>query len=129
MKRILNFKIIFGLIIIHSSFTALGQNENSNLLKFKWKNRLLVLRKSELPDFKRQTEIFNSSSRDNLDRQLLMISISDSKLIEKIGLSLDSFSMVLIGKDGLVKKTFYEVTDMASIYELIDSMPMRRNEN
>ena len=40
----------------------------------------------------------------------------------------DSFSLILIGKDGHEKDRWSEPVDMQEIFSVIDAMPMRRQE-
>ena len=49
-------------------------------------------------------------------------------LMSKFGISTDSFSMVLIGKDGGEKLRVADVPDLQAIYDVIDGMPMRARE-
>ncbi|MEO1492832.1 MAG: DUF4174 domain-containing protein [Pseudomonadota bacterium] len=47
---------------------------------------------------------------------------------EKFGIRDDEFAIFLVGKDGDVKHRLGEVTDAQVFYDLIDQMPMRRQE-
>ena len=40
----------------------------------------------------------------------------------------NNFEVVLVGKDGGVKKKFYHTVSAVSIFEIIDAMPMRKRE-
>jgi hypothetical protein len=50
------------------------------------------------------------------------------RLVSKFGISTDSFSVVLIGKDGDEKLRVADVPDLQAIYDVIDGMPMRARE-
>ena len=50
------------------------------------------------------------------------------RLISKFGISTDSFSVVLIGKDGGEKLRVADVPDLQAIYAVVDGMPMRARE-
>lgn len=50
------------------------------------------------------------------------------RLMSKFGISTDSFSVVLIGKDGGEKLRVADVPDLQAIYNVIDGMPMRARE-
>jgi hypothetical protein len=117
-----------------------------DLTQFKWKNRLLFLfapdrshpfykhihrqiidQKSEVED--RDLVIFSvllqGPSQMNttaIDRQKAD-SIRDQFMIPP-----QEFSLILIGKDGGIKLKRNDQVDLAAVFELIDSMPMRRNE-
>ena len=50
------------------------------------------------------------------------------RLMSKFGISTDSFSVVLIGKDGGEKLRVANVPDLQAIYAVVDGMPMRARE-
>jgi len=49
-------------------------------------------------------------------------------LFSDFGIGADSFSVVLIGKDGGEKLRVADIPDLQSIYAVIDGMPMRARE-
>ena len=50
------------------------------------------------------------------------------RLQSEFGIGADSFSVVLIGKDGGEKLRVNEIPDLPAIYAVIDGMPMRGSE-
>ena len=50
------------------------------------------------------------------------------RLLSEFGIGANAFSAVLIGKDGGEKLRVNEVPDLATIYAVIDAMPMRSAE-
>ena len=50
------------------------------------------------------------------------------RLVSEFGIGADSFSVVLIGKDGGEKLRVAGVPDLQAIYAVIDGMPMRARE-
>ena len=50
------------------------------------------------------------------------------QLLSEFGIGANSFSVVLIGKDGGEKLRVNAVPDLQSIYAVIDGMPMRGRE-
>jgi hypothetical protein len=50
------------------------------------------------------------------------------QLLSEFGIGADSFSVVLIGKDGGEKLRVNDVPDLQAIYAVIDGMPMRGGE-
>lgn len=50
------------------------------------------------------------------------------RLVSQFGIGADTFSVVLIGKDGGVKLRVADVPDLPAIYAVIDGMPMRARE-
>ena len=51
-----------------------------------------------------------------------------SKLRKTLGVSRRGFAVVLVGKDGGVKKVWRDPVDPQSIFTIIDAMPMRQQE-
>jgi len=51
-----------------------------------------------------------------------------SRLAAQFGVDPDSFSVVLIGKDGGEKWRVDEVPDLQRVYDVVDGMPMRSRE-
>lgn len=43
-------------------------------------------------------------------------------------ISTDQFQVLLVGKDGGIKVSLYEITEAGTFFKLIDSMPMRKWE-
>jgi len=62
-----------------------------------------------------------------LDGQVLDTSQA-RKLLSKFRIGINTFSAVLIGKDGSEKLRVNDVPDLAMIYAVIDGMPMRGSE-
>ena len=57
------------------------------------------------------------------------LTVSESRALrERYAVRADRFAVMLVGKDGGVKRSEDETVEMRSIYELIDTMPMRRSE-
>lgn len=50
------------------------------------------------------------------------------RLVSGFGLDANSFSVVLIGKDGGEKLRVNDVPDLQAVYAVIDGMPMRGRE-
>lgn len=50
------------------------------------------------------------------------------RLLSQFGIGAQSFSVVLIGKDGGEKLRVNDVPDLAAVYAVIDGMPMRSRE-
>ncbi len=65
---------------------------------------------------------------DNRNIQVLTEAEPGSKLRKSLGVSERGFAVVLVGKDGGVKKVWRDPVDPKGIFTVIDSMPMRRNE-
>jgi len=117
-----------------------------NLDDFQWHNRLLFL---VAPDFSAPTVAQARANlerrfEDVVDRDLLVIqlflngrslvgdrpiSISEAAQLRlELGIDPDEQLLLLIGKDGGVKRRAPLLTDVQEIFTQIDAMPMRRNE-
>ena len=117
-----------------------------SLQQYKWKNRILVLSAPGEADenFRSQLSELARVPREFQDRDMVLVTLlddgisiaGDTKLTPAevtatraaLGVSSDTFSVTLVGKDGSTKLSNASPTAMAEIYALIDSMPMRRNE-
>ena len=117
-----------------------------NLDNFQWHNRLLFL---VAPDFSTPAvaqvrDELERRYQDVVDRDLLVIqlflngqslvgdrpiSISEAAQLRlELGTGPDEQLLVLMGKDGGVKRRAPLLTDLQEIFTQIDAMPMRRNE-
>jgi len=121
-----------------------------NVDKYKWKNRILIVKTSNENDskYKEQLKEFNKSISELEERKLILFQIvgdkyktTDYEMLElnnswedlKIRNNYiiddtDDFEVVLIGLDGGVKLKKREVLKKEELYNLIDRMPMRLEE-
>lgn len=117
-----------------------------DLTPFEWKNRLLIIfaPDSRHPYLKQiQSEI--STRNDEVeDRDLVIFEVLEKDpsqmngsplsqpdadaLRERFKIPHNTYALILVGKDGGVKLKRSEPVLIGDIFELIDSMPMRRNE-
>lgn len=139
---ILKTKLFLLLTLPLVSFFVSAQDED--LADYQWKSRIILLKESHLESDWLQAQIKRLQSEiDELnERQLLVFIISDTSVYDieqnEIDLSaeritnqygLSSFQgLVLIGKDGSAKLKEAFVVNPKTIFELIDSMPMRQAE-
>lgn len=122
------------------------------LSAYRWTHRLLVVHVPDTEAGRATLEAFRASLHDRLeevrDRDLLVIPVGDLpragdtlrtevalgaaerlEVRRRLGLKDRVAQLVLIGKDGGVKARQSEaVFDLAGVFALIDSMPMRRAE-
>ena len=117
-----------------------------NLKDYQWKNRLLLL---FVPDpgyeeYVQQWQTLYQREADLEDRDLLVASIfeeevgdidgdpieeEDSEALRRqFRVKRDHIVAVLIGKDGTEKRRVRLPADLDALFELIDSMPMRKRE-
>jgi hypothetical protein len=141
-------KVFTVVIIIFTALMIFDQKDAMpmDLSKFQWKNRLLLIFAPDENDslFKKlQSEIITQEAevedRDliifelfglgssRMNRALLDQSKVDS-IRRRFSVPQRSFRVILIGKDGGIKLKRNGQIDLETIFELIDSMPMRKDE-
>lgn len=113
---------------------------SQNLESHRWKNRVIVInvdeKNSELARL--QYETLKESAQQLIDRQIVIYKCiaescvfynwkQDPKTIQ-INNPAKGFSVVLIGLDGSQKFNSNKLESANSFFELIDTMPMRRQE-
>lgn len=112
--------------------------------QYRWENRLLIVvdNRVETPGRSEQFRSFQDRDSSNRERDLLLITLSGNSVwLDNVrqgsnaSLWRDHFNispqfrgLLLIGKDGGIKFTSTEHTETQTIYDLIDSMPMRQQE-
>jgi hypothetical protein len=117
-----------------------------DLTQFKWKNRLLFLFAPDRshPFYKHLDRQIIDQKSEVEDRDLLIFSIllqgpsqmnttaidrEEADLIrDRFMIPPKEFSLILIGKDGGIKLKRNDQVDLIEVFELIDSMPMRKDE-
>ncbi len=126
--------------------------DSDPLSVYRWTNRLLVLYVPDTAAGQATLASFRAALADRmtdvLDRDLLIVPVGDlpragetpppavdlgvperAAVRRQLGLAGRGAQLVLIGKDGGVKtRQAGEVFDLKPLFELIDSMPMRRTE-
>ena len=117
-----------------------------DLDQFQWKNRLLFLfaPDGKNPVFKKLQSEINTQTAEVEDRDLVVFEVledgpsrvNQTQLDPQVADSIrnrfraphDKFSLILVGKDGGTKMKRHDQADLKEVFELIDSMPMRKNE-
>ncbi|WBO83189.1 DUF4174 domain-containing protein [Hymenobacter yonginensis] len=104
----------------------------------RWQQRVLLLYAPTATDpaLLRQRELLRGAGPELEARQLLVrelvgstLSAADARyLAQQLGVAPGGFAVVLIGKDGGVKKRATQPLPPASLFATIDAMPMRRQE-
>ena len=81
------------------------------------------------PRIAKQIQALDGAGSGLTDRdvQVLQEARADGPLHKKLGVG-TGFAVVLVGKDGSVKKVWRDPVDPRKIFTIIDSMPMRRKE-
>ena len=120
--------------------------EMLNLKNFEWENRVLIIG-GYGSKFKSQLDQIDFKSKEFIDRDLVIILLEeDNSRISYDGLNslstidydstlsirnkydFKNFKLLLIGKDGGEKYNSNDPVNINVIYELIDGMPMRKQE-
>ena len=111
-----------------------------NLSDLKWKKRTIIIVDDENFDFKRRLKkyqkeieerdivlVFYNKSVAYLDNRIISKKFSKSVAI-KIKKINSNHQLILLGKDGSIKKTYPFETKITEIFYDIDQMPMRISE-
>ena len=114
--------------------------------KHRWKDRLILLFAPDRDDdtAREQLKRFRQASAEVEDRDLVIYQINPQRVVygpaersvdspadwfyQKYDVDRDGFAVILIGKDGGEKLRSTELIDPRKIFDLIDTMPMRRAE-
>jgi hypothetical protein len=138
----------FTVIFLVTSAAALepAQAMAAELSDYLWQRRpLLLFAPSESdPRLIETMRRIAASQCDFVDRDMVLgrivtegTSTLDGNVVDRnraqmlfsdFGIGADSFSVVLIGKDGGEKLRVADIPDLQSIYAVIDGMPMRARE-
>jgi len=134
MKKLLIFSFIFISFQIMSS---------QSLSEYQWKNRLVVIF-SDSEELEKQLYEFKNETKAFQERKLLLIQVAsgrsrilipeicewqDSKLYQDLKIEKKpDFEIILIGLDGGMKLRQQELLETKKLFDIIDSMPMRKAE-
>ena len=117
-----------------------------DLDKFQWKNRLLFLFAADgnSPLFKNLQNEIIAQKAEVEDRDLVVFEVLqkgasrmnaaplDQQMVDSIRdhfrVPQHTFTLILVGKDGGTKMKRHDQANLKEVFELIDSMPMRKNE-
>ncbi len=117
----------------------------SDLADYRWKNRLIFLFSSQAnnPLYRQQVDLLRANQPGLDDRNLLIFSVLSDRVVsetatkradratelrERYRVDENSFTFVLIGKDGSEKMRSDTLVTRNTLYAIIDAMPMRREE-
>jgi hypothetical protein len=103
-----------------------------------WQKRVLLIGAptASQPDFQRQKQLLADAAAQLKERDFLVLELpydklpaADQQYLQKeLNQSLTKFAVVLIGKDGGVKRTSAQPLPPADLFNTVDKMPMRRQE-
>ncbi|MEH1962281.1 MAG: DUF4174 domain-containing protein [Nostoc sp.] len=124
-----------------------------NLSSQKWKNRVLLVFAPSVDNqsYQQQMQLFNQHQNGFQDRDLVLVQVlatdksyANGQLIDessaaklrvgearrrhRFGVDKENFRVILVGKDGGVKRSDTTPVPATAIFEQIDAMPMRQQE-
>ena len=110
---------LFKVITLCALFSQ-AESQELNLNTYLWKNRVLVLEDThkDSSDIKKAQKLLGLKEKQLQERDLVIISRGGQK----------DFKIRLIGKDGGQKWESGPDFKIQTIFDLIDSMPMRQRE-
>ena len=135
---------LLALMTINSGCTRPDDSANDRwFVQQQWVHRMLVFT-DVAPDAGRQRQLLGEHELQLLDRNLLVIELGSEKATivtgrapdrpdatafrSRFDLPSDRFELVLVGKDGQVKRRRTEPMEPDELWSIIDAMPMRIDE-
>jgi len=133
-------------IIVWMSFEAKSERNIDILKEFLWSERVLLVFAPGRSDnnFLQQRKMVQSNGAGFIDRDMVIIEIVGDRVFTQkyplkfrylassyranFGVSEREFRTFLVGKDGHIKYKSSLASDPCHLFDLIDSMPMRRRE-
>ena len=127
-------------IVLLLLMLQLNTMTSQDFREFKWKKRILLLidTKNDLNTRNLQLSKFNARYNEMKERDLVLFVYNGKEVLDRDGmltninpdnLTYGEFQgIILIGKDGGIKLKRDDQIDLETIFELIDSMPMRKDE-
>ncbi|TGD78982.1 DUF4174 domain-containing protein [Hymenobacter wooponensis] len=139
MKR---FVFLLLAVTVWSATVTMAQNAPGSLAswlpKQRWQKRVVLLcaPNNTTPELQAQQQQFAAArsamqERDISVREVLFeqLSAADKQyLTQKLGVKTSGFTLLLIGKDGGIKRRETQPITPKSLFQTIDVMPMRREE-
>jgi hypothetical protein len=141
--------VVLGSFLMVTAITTAwgkeGEREAVDLSSYRWRHRLLLIftPSADVPAYQALVEKLIRERAEVLDRDLIVFHLVDQgqnqvgeavlspqgaeTLRQRFGVPKNQFRVILIGKDGGVKLSQRSV-DLANVFGLIDSMPMRQRE-
>lgn len=127
-------------VFLMLTINPIENNHIDHLRDLKWQKRVLVIYTSDRIETQKLTSLYNKELQD---RDFVVIQLNgheaycdDKKMSKRFTKSLlkklknydESNYFILLGKDGSVKNSFNKGTEMRTIFDQVDIMPMRMNE-
>jgi hypothetical protein len=111
---------------------AAGAAADNPLPALRWKARPVIVLSDSRDDPKvaRQISALDGAKQglDERDIKVLQEAEPHGAMHRQLGVAEKGFAVVLVGKDGDVKKVWRDPVEPKRIFTIIDAMPMRRDE-
>lgn len=125
MKRSLKKAVV----LLGMAFIFLGLQRETGMFEstedYRWKNRVILVKSNMNHLFRDQVKIADDNQMTFSERKLVVKRISsDHKFIKDY----PGQHVFLVGLDGGIKKAKSSIFNGNDLVEIIDSMPMRKNE-
>jgi len=127
-----------GLLTLLAAQPASAPDLAHTLRASRWQRRLLLLGAptASQAGFQRQQTLLAAEAKGLAARDFDVVEVLYDHLspadrqcwTQQLGQPLTGFRLVLIGKDGGVKRTETQPLALASLFDTVDKMPMRRQE-
>ena len=104
---------------------------SQSINEYQWKNRLIVLvsNTSNSSELNQQNKIFEQNQQQLQERDMILLTrTSNSKDLASFSLDKNFQGVLLIGKDGSIKLKKSFLIEPQMVFDLVDTMPMRRAE-
>jgi len=133
MKHLLIiFSLLLTSVICCDEFQLNKTSLHNTLEKYKWKKRILLLiTKEEDTVLINEVDKFfinQKCKNDERNLELLKIKKENSYFIKRTSYFKDKSGIWLIGYDGNIKGYTEDNTLLSNLHNLIDNMPIRKNE-
>ena len=122
------------------TINPIENNQVDHIRDLKWQKRILVINTGDRIETQKLTSFYSEELKD---RDFVVIQLNgheaffeDKRMSKRFTKSLlkklknydKSDYFILLGKDGGVKNSFTKGTEMRTIFDQVDRMPMRMNE-
>ncbi|MBD2358341.1 DUF4174 domain-containing protein [Tolypothrix sp. FACHB-123] len=153
-KSVLIFLTLIASTLLPVSFASNVQGSSNHQLKMssfnlssqKWQNRVLLIFAPSVDNhaYQQQMQLLQQHHSGLVDRDLVLVQVlatdtsyangqlidqsSVANLRDRFGVDKNNFRVILVGKDGGVKRQEATPVEVKAIFEQIDAMPMRQQE-
>ncbi len=125
-----HFAICLSFLLAMAPVTTAASADELGSLRWKARPVIVFGDAPDAPRVARQLAAFERLSAGLRDRDIRVLqeSRAGGALRRRLAIADAGFAVVLVGKDGEVKKVWRDVVEPRQLFALIDAMPMRREE-